>query len=83
MGGLNTYAYVGNNPLRYIDPFGLLVTAIRAEFSNTFIVVQNRGDGSDGIEFLGLYDIENALCNFLCFFDNEWDRLIEEEKGCI
>jgi hypothetical protein len=23
-GGVNPYAYVGNNPLRYVDPFGLM-----------------------------------------------------------
>lgn len=32
-GGINTYAYANNNPLRYIDPFGLLTGLVGGQVS--------------------------------------------------
>ncbi len=34
-GGLNTYGYVGGNPLRFVDPLGLKCTAFTSEYGDT------------------------------------------------
>ena len=46
-GGINTYAYVGNNPLKYIDPLGLFEvrvggTSVGVDYSTT-LYDSNRG----------------------------------------
>jgi uncharacterized protein RhaS with RHS repeats len=41
-GGLNTYSYVGGNPLRYIDPYGLAKSSIDAAIEQAVL----RGDVS-------------------------------------
>jgi RHS repeat-associated protein len=44
MGGVNTFAYVGNNPLRYMDPYGLMETATAID------AINDLGQNSDCIQ---------------------------------
>jgi RHS repeat-associated protein len=76
---VNAYVYAGNNPLRFVDPTGLRYMAARVYFLDTFLVFHAPDVYSslfDGITFEGFYEIKNAPCAVLCFFeDDEWDRL--------
>lgn len=43
VGGVNLYTYVGGNPISFVDPEGLLFTALNAFQRGT----NNKGPGSD------------------------------------
>jgi len=83
--GINTYAYVGGNPVNWVDPNGLLIMALRIELSNSFMVFHipddtgfscSRSDSYDGYQFLGIYKIFNPPCTFFCYFrDNDWNPI--------
>jgi len=44
--GLNWYIYAGNNPLFYIDPFGLAMVALREWFNKQMAYVSNSYSGT-------------------------------------
>lgn len=53
-GGVNTYAYANNNPVRYIDPLGLLVNAVLDTSTNTLTVTdQDTGASVTANAFTG------------------------------
>jgi RHS repeat-associated protein len=73
-GGMARYTYVGGNPVSFTDPLGLLYIAIRAELSDTFIVIHTQPNPNAlfaTVTFTGLFTIANAQCNFFCFFDDK------------
>jgi len=53
-GDVNLYRYVGNNPVNFVDPLGL-ITAIFEAGNNRLTIFSNEGD------FLGQYDARNLV----------------------
>ena len=70
-GGLNTYAYVSNNPLSNIDPLGLLTVFVHGTFSDPaggfpdreFVnkITQDTGDMLENIRFLDWRGFNNSV----------------------
>ena len=50
--GLNWYIYAGNNPLFYVDPFGLAMVALRAWFDSQLSYVSNSYNGTGSLDWV-------------------------------
>ena len=83
LGGPNTYGYVDQNPWINTDQFGLIIVAVRFEISDSFVVFHYPDGGEhscgqvedsyDGIQYLGMYQLDNSPCYFICYFtDQAW-----------
>jgi len=83
-GGINIYGYAYQNPIIYVDPHGETVVASRMQIGDWWLVFHVPNDEClladpylDDFKFLGVFEIDNSNCTFLCFFsDLEWQQLI-------
>ena len=81
MSGQSVYSYVGNNPVNYIDPLGLIYTAIRIWLSNEFWVIYS-DENTLLPEDVGFFTIPEAPCTFICLFtDEEWDMMRNPDRN--